>query len=109
MGLERLAVCLRSESSAALGAWTKERSTNVVVNAIVREMSLDLAAGTYTVDRLEHLPGKLNVVADVLSRQAQPGKAGAIPQFVLDARKYFPAVRDRDWWQLAARPSQVIL
>ena len=106
---ERLAVCLRSDSSAALGAWTKERSTNADINAIVREMSLDLAEGKYTVDRLEHLPGKLNEAADVLSRQAQPGNAGAIPQFVLDARKYFPAVRDRDWWQLAARPSQVIL
>ena len=105
---ERLAVCLRSDSTATLGAWAKERSTNANINAVVREMSLDLAEGKYTVDRLEHLPGKLNEAADVMSRLAQPNNKAVVPQFIRQASRHFPGVRDNKWWRLAARPSEAI-
>ena len=63
---DRLTMRLRSDSMAALGAMEKERSSDPRVNAIIREMSLDMAEGKYKVDVLEHLPGRANVLAYAL-------------------------------------------
>jgi len=105
---ERLAVCLKSDSTATVGSWAKEWSTNANINAVVRPMSLDLAEGKYTVDRLEHLPGKLNEAAELLSRLAQPGTTAVVPQFIRQASRHFPGVRENKWWRVAARPSETI-
>jgi hypothetical protein len=105
---QRLAVGLRSDSMAALQAWRKERSCVPAINAITREMSLDLAEGLYKVDALEHIPGKLNEWADALSRQHMPGNTAPIPAGLLATKKCTPAVRNSGWWRLEARPSECI-
>ena len=104
----RLAVCLRSDSMAAVGAWAKERSSNTAINMITRELCLDLAEGKFTVDRIEHLPGSLNTWADALSRQFQPGNTSVIPSALLDCVRCEPVQRSADWWQLELKPSELI-
>lgn len=104
----RLAVCLRSDSMAAVGAWAKERSSNTAINMITRELCLDLAEGKFTVDRIEHLPGSLNTWADALSRQFQPGNTSVIPSALLDCVRCEPVRRSADWWQLELKPSELI-
>ena len=102
---ERLAVCLRSDSMATVGAWSKQRSSNAAINMITRELSLDLAEGKYTVDRVEHFPGALNTWADLLSRLYQPGAGGDIPSALKASTRYFPSRWHSRWWQLELRPS----
>ena len=105
---QRLAIGLRSDSMAALQAWRKERSSVPAINAITREMSLDLADGLYKVDALEHIPGKLNEWADALSRQHMPGNTAPIPAGLLATKKFTPVARGNSWWRLEARPSDCI-
>jgi hypothetical protein len=105
---QRLAVGLRSDSMAALMAWKKERSRVPAINAITREVSLDLADGLYTVDALEHIPGKLNEWADILSRQFVPGNIVKIPKELLATKRFFPDRRSGNWWRLEAKPSECI-
>jgi hypothetical protein len=93
---------------AALQAWRKERSTVPAINAITREMSLDLADGLYKVDALEHIPGKLNEWADAFSRQHMPGNKEPIPAGLLATKKFIPAARGSSWWRLEVRPSECI-
>ena len=93
---------------AALMAWKKERSKIPAINAVTREVSLDLADGLYTVDALEHIPGKLNEWADVLSRQFMPNNTLRIPQELAATPRYYPAARDHTWWRLEARPSDCV-
>jgi hypothetical protein len=101
---ERLIVRIRSDSQAALGAWGKGRSSNPAVNTVVREMALDIAEGKYKIDLREHLPGHLNVLADALSRIAQPGSGAEVPLALRRARRVEPAVRDAAWWRAAGDP-----
>jgi hypothetical protein len=105
---QRLAIGLRSDSMAALMAWKKERSRVPAINAITREVSLDLADGLYTVDALEHIPGKLNEWADILSRQFAPGNTVKIPAALMATKRFFPDCRINDWWRLEAKPSECI-
>ena len=100
----RLGICLRSDSMAALGAWKKERSSSPDINAVVREMSLDLAEWKYNFDSLEHLPGKLNDWADSLSRLQQPGSDARIPRELIQVRRFQPQSRGDSWWRLGSRP-----
>ena len=101
----RLGVCLRSDSMAAIGAWKKERSVSPDINVIVREMSLDLAEGLYALDCFEHIPGKSNTWADVLSRQQIPGVVEPLPAVMVKSLQYTPPSRDHRWWRLGARPT----
>ena len=105
---QRLAIGLRSDSMAALMAWKKERSRVPAINAITREVSLDLADGLYTVDALEHIPGVLNQWADILSRQFAPGNSAKIPAELLATKRFHPDLRVSTWWRLYAKPSECI-
>ena len=81
------AVYLRSDSQAALWAAFKLRSPDPSINAVVREISLDLAEGEYEIDFLEHILGANNVYADSLSRFYQPGASRKIPEELAGAER----------------------
>ena len=72
-------LCLRGDSAAALGALGKLSSPSQQMNAVCREMALDLAEGAYRVTVLEHGEGKLNLLPDYLSRLCEPGSAKQRP------------------------------
>ena len=60
----RVSLILLTESTVSPGARTRERSSNAVMNAVVREMSLNLAKGKYHFTLVEHLPREFNVRVD---------------------------------------------
>jgi hypothetical protein len=101
---ERLTIRVRSDSAAALGAMRRERSSQPHVNAVVRELALDLAEGLYKIDVRDHLPGKDNTWADVLSRLSQPGSKEAIPIGLQNVGKQIAPQRDADWWRASGDP-----
>ena len=96
---------MRSDSTAALGAISKLRSSSVLVNKVVREISLDLSLGNYAVDALAHLPGSENDMADSLSRLLQPGSDAEIPRELLRIPRTKVPLRDDKFWVTAARGS----
>jgi hypothetical protein len=101
---ERLAVRVRSDSAAALGAIRKERSSNPSVNIVVRELALDLAEGLYKIDIRDHLPGKDNTWGDMLSRLSQLGANVRVPQGLTNVGRHTVATRDARWWRSCGDP-----
>ena len=99
---ERLAVRIRSDSSAALGAVGREKSSNPQVNSVVREIALDLAEGVYKIDIKEHLPGKDNTWGDQLSRLFQPGVSTGVPEGLAFVGMQAIPKRDDAWWRTGA-------
>ena len=104
IGNNRWAACVRSDSQAALGAAFKLRSPVPAINSVVREVALDLAESKYSIDFLEHLPGRCNVHADVLSRFYQPGKSRDVPLEIAGASRSWPTRRSFSWWETAGDP-----
>ena len=100
-----VAVIVQSDSIAALGAAAKSGSGIPHMNAVIREMALDLAEGNYHADLFGHVPGSLNVWADALSRLLDPNKMAAIP----DELKHLPRTtvqpRTSSWWRSSGPPS----
>ena len=101
---ERLTVRIRSDSSAALGAVEREKSNNPRLNEVVRELALDLAEGLYKLDVKEHLPGKDNTWADILSRLSQPNTDAVIPDALHVVQRQQIPIRDRRWWRASGNP-----
>ena len=101
---QRLMVTVRSDSLAALGAWSRERSKNAAVNEVVREAALDMAEGCYAIDVRTHVAGKANVWPDLLSRLHQPGADTTLPAALRRCRRVWPAERVDGWWRAAADP-----
>ncbi len=102
---EQLTVVVRSDSTAALAAFAKQRSTTADISAVVRELALDCAEGRYRVEVLQHIEGRLNFFADILSRQAEgcPDRK-PIPASLRVRPRAFPPQRDESWWVLGRRP-----
>ena len=72
----------------------------------MRDMALDLAEGRYKIDVIQHLPGRLNDLADALSRMFQPAVNYAIPVGLADCCQAFPARRCGAWRRAAGAPSE---
>ena len=77
---QQLFVHVRSDAAAALGAIHKLKSKCPSINALVREIALDVAEGLYEVNLAEHLPGHENIWADSLSRLREPDTPKALPK-----------------------------
>ena len=75
------------------------RSPDPRINAVVREILLDLAEGKYEIDFHEHIPGANNVYADSLSRFYQPGASRKIPEELAGAERDVPPKRTQEWWE----------
>jgi hypothetical protein len=102
---QRLQVIVRSDSTAALGAWTKERSKSPAVNEVVREAALDMAEGLYRIDFREHVPGKENLLPDALSRLHQPGAGTDIPVELASCKRVWPVERGSNFWRASLEES----
>ena len=97
-------VIVRTDSTAALGATIRMRSSDPRMNTVVRELALDLAEGRYPLDVVEHVAGLENDVADWCSRVPQPGWTQARPRALATAEEDRPAPRDAAWWETAIPP-----
>ena len=74
------------------------------MNAVIRELSLDLAEGKYEVDFFEHVPGVANTLPDFLSRLAQPGASQAYPAELRSVTETHIDRRSAGWWETAGTP-----
>ena len=90
---------------AAVGAWSKERSSTPAMNQIVREIALDRAEVLYEFDYVEHVAGTANVLADALSRLAEQEADKVIPHALARAARGVPPVRTAAWWRVSAGPA----
>ena len=90
---------MKSDSMSALGAWDKEHSSSVAVNAVVREAALDMAEGLYRIDLTEHVEGISNVWPDALSRLGQPNSDACIPPALYKCVRAWPRRRLAEWWR----------
>ena len=84
---------------AALYAVAKMQPKSKALGIIARELALDLADASYTIDFLQHVAGLANVTADTLSRKWQPDKKFAIPDLLTNAVEVKPPVRTPNWWR----------
>ena len=100
-----LTIIMQSDSVAALGAAAKAGSGVGTMNTVIREMSLDLAEAAYEVHFYGHVPGRLNVWADALSRLAEPSSGKTIPKELYNVDRTDVAIRDQGWWRTAGPPS----
>ena len=100
-------VVVRTDSTAALGAAARLRSPDPRMNAVIRELALDLAEGRYPLDVVDHVAGVDNDVADWCSRTSQPGASGARPRVLDAAEESTAAPRDAAWWETALPPGFV--
>ena len=103
---QRVTVTIKTDSMAAIGAWSKERSSKPAINAIVREMALDQAEGLYEFTVIEHISGVDNDIADALSRLSEPDAGKTLPACLQWATRDFPPKRSASYWRVAAGPSR---
>ena len=101
---QRVIVTLRTDSTAAVGPWSKERSSIPAINLIVRELALDRAEGLYEFDYVEHLAGIANILADALSRLAEPSSDSVVPHALAWAARDIPPARTPLWWRVSSGP-----
>ena len=101
-------VQVKSDSVAALQCTAKLASSPPLLNGIGAEIALVLEL--YDIEEIvtQHVPGKLNEVADKLSRLAQPGASQLLPPQLQDAKRRETPKRDDAFirsWTAAVGPS----
>ena len=99
---QRLALTVRSDSEAALGALGKLGSPAPAVNKVAREVALDVALSYYGVDTWTHVAAADNKGADELSRWSQPGVIPTVPPSLRQARRDHTASRTASWWTVSS-------
>ena len=96
---QRVKICLRGDNMAALYAVAKMQPKSKALGIVARELALDLADASYSVDFLQHVAGLANVTADALSRKEQPGKTFKLPSLLSNAVEVKPPARAPCWWR----------
>ena len=76
------------------------------MNAIAREYALDLSDGAFEPSLVQHLPGVINVIADVLSRRLDPkySQSWVVPPLLANARHERVPPRNTTWWRASHSP-----
>ena len=99
----------KSDSMATIGAVGKLRSGSRAINAIVREVALDMSAHpTGFALELQHLAGDRNQWADALSRLMEPGSGAVVPGPLRALRRREVAERGASWWRAGGVEAEVV-
>ena len=101
-------VHVRSDSQAALGALGKLSSPVPAVNAIAREVAVDVATSDYGLEPVSwgHVAGALNDWADALSRLHAPD-AKVVPAVLAAFDPEEVPERTDAWWRASRGPAAV--
>ena len=73
---------------------------------IGQEIALEYAQATFVPVVSQHIPGAANVLADQLSRHAQPGHPTTTPQRLREARCRDVPLRDKTYYATLAEPNE---
>ena len=95
---------VKSDNLAALSAALKFKAHDPRLNAIAREMALDVCEGQYELNVLEHIPGISNKLPDALSRLFAPEPQPWPVELNLSRCRSAPA-RGDDFWRTWGEPS----
>ena len=97
----RVWLTLRSDNIGALSIFSAVRGRSTSLNLLAREYALDMSAGTFEPDFIEHIPGISNAVADELSCKNDPQykKSWSVPSFLAKAKEIIPPPRFDTWWR----------
>ena len=85
---------VRSDNCAALALATKLSSSSSTLNGLGAEIALTLEVNNLEELLTQHIPGKLNITADKLSRVWAPGGPQRIPDEFSSIRRRTVAPRD---------------
>ena len=96
---------VKGDNIGALTAVLKLRAKDPMLNAIAREIALDIREGRYEVTLLQHIPGISNVLPDALSRQYSPDPK-PFPESLRGARHREVPSRGTDFWRTWANPAR---
>ena len=94
-------VCLRirGDSVAMLTLLVNMRPHSAQMRLIAQEIAIDMAHYTFVPVIAQHIPGIANVVADELSRWAQPGHVQKLPHYVQPpVTRVFPPSRSHQYY-----------
>ena len=93
----KFSVAIRSHNLGALFMGAQMRSTASPV--ISKEVALLYGEGSFEPRVFQHLPGIANVVADVLSRMAEPGNVAELPDEVVGIAPVVVPVRTKSYYR----------
>ena len=100
----RICSRVRSDSTTALQLLLALKSTGSGPNMIGRELSLDLAFGSYRPNVAAHLPGVANAGPDVLSRLMMPDNLKVFPPYLRGVARAYPPRRTNVWYRACICP-----
>ena len=88
----------------ALLSALKLKAKDPRLNAVAREIALDLAEGIYEFKVLRHVPGVANIIPDALSRLASP-EPKPLPRLLHSAQRVAAPKRDSTFWRTWSSPT----
>lgn len=91
------------ENVGALTLFSTLKSSSPPLTKIAREFALDLGRARFRPDLVQHIPGIVNKVKDVLSRRYQAGRKFELPSW--KSCYILPGRRDNGWWKSLHVPS----
>jgi hypothetical protein len=95
----RPTVRIRSDSVSALTIVMKLKTKGRGPSIVAREIALDMAESCYYPHVVEHVPGVLNTVADMLSRKYMPGSNYVVPACLQHVEELLLPMRDRGYYR----------
>ena len=103
----RCIITVGSDNIGALSTACKLQPKSGSLNAVARELALDIADGIYQPQICEHIPGIANISPDILSRWDEPGKQRILPAALAHASRADLAPRDEKFWRASQPPPLV--
>ena len=102
---QRARLHVRGDNVGALTLFSTLKSSSPPLTKIAREFALDLGRARFRPDLVQHIPGIVNKVNDMLSRRFQPGHKFELPPCLVRSRAILPGRRDNGWWKSLHVPS----
>ena len=95
---------VRSDSLAAIRVMFKLASPDKRLNAVAREIALDLSQCVYSAEVFKHTPGVANTLADALSRLEAP-QPKQFPKILMIVPRAHPQERHASFWRTSGAPT----
>ena len=95
---------VKSDSVSALVLVLNLKTKGKGAGVVAREIALDIATSVYSPHVAEHIPGVENAVADVLSRQFEPGSDYCLPAALAGVQEMHLSSRDASYYRTLQPP-----
>ena len=96
---------VKSDSVSALVLVLNLKTKGKGAGVVARDITFDIATSVCSPHVAEHIPGVENVVADVLSRQFEPGSDYCLPAALAGVQEMHLSSRDASYYRILQPPS----